>query len=110
MPVTLEKVKKGMRDFPQELQMYCYHHMNGRLDEAQTYLDAHHDMQDGIKEELTTVEENEYISDDDDDKEIRHIMSMLYPHDQQCINDSVNHFFMSGGSLCEYDDDNKEIK
>jgi beta-N-acetylglucosaminidase len=62
MPVTLEKVKKDMRDFPHELQMYCYHHMNNRIDEAQTYLDAYNDMQDSIKQELTTVEE---IDDED---------------------------------------------
>lgn len=52
MPVTLEKIKKDLSNFPYELQMYCYHQMNNRLEEAQTYLDAYKAMQEAIVEEL----------------------------------------------------------
>jgi hypothetical protein len=50
--VTLEKVMKDMQGFPYELQMYCYHHLNGRIDEGQTYLDAYKEAQKNIGEEL----------------------------------------------------------
>ncbi len=52
MPVTLEKIKKDLANFPYEIQMYCYHKMNNRDEEAQTYLDAYLDMQNKIVEEL----------------------------------------------------------
>jgi hypothetical protein len=67
MPVTLEKVKKDMSHFPYDLQMYCYHKLNKRDDEAQTYLDAFNDMQDSIGQELSKVEvvdEKEKINND----------------------------------------------
>jgi hypothetical protein len=64
MPVTLEKVKKDMSHFPYDLQMYCYHKLNNRDDEAQTYFDAYNDMQESIGKELSRVEE----VDEEDEK------------------------------------------
>ena len=52
MKPTLEKVQKDLANFCYEIQMYCYHHMNGRVAEAQTYLDAYLEMQDGLANEL----------------------------------------------------------
>ena len=52
MKPTLEKVQKDLANFCYEIQMYCYHHMNGRIEEAQTYLDAYFEMQDGLANEL----------------------------------------------------------
>lgn len=36
-PVTLEKVKKDIPFLPHDIQLYCYHKMNGRDDEAEQY-------------------------------------------------------------------------
>lgn len=55
---TIEKVMADMKDFDYELQMYCYHKLNGRDEEAQGYLDAYFEQQDLIKEELKPVEDN----------------------------------------------------
>jgi predicted translin family RNA/ssDNA-binding protein len=52
MPITLEKIQRDLEQFPYDLQMYCYHHMNNRFIEAQTYLDAYQTMQKNIVEEL----------------------------------------------------------
>ena len=64
MPITLEKVQRDLYNFPYELQLYCYHHMNNRLEEAQTYLDAYRAMQEAIvaelKEDPTKIEELEF--------------------------------------------------
>lgn len=62
---TLEKVINDLKYLDYELQMYCYHKLNGRDEEAQTYLDAYFEFQDAIKQDLKIqlprVEEaNEY--------------------------------------------------
>ena len=44
MPVTIEKIKIDLKYFPYDLEMYCYHEMNGRSDEGHTYLEAYLDM------------------------------------------------------------------
>jgi hypothetical protein len=64
MPVTLEKIQKDLKDFPYDFQMYCYHEMNGRKDEAQSYLDAYLDMQKGMVDELKTVPKVEEVDVD----------------------------------------------
>lgn len=68
MPVTLEKLQRDMYNFPYELQMYCYHHLNGRLEEADTYLEAYKDMQNKIVEELQV---NRNLKDDEEGKKPR---------------------------------------
>lgn len=57
MVVTLVKVKKDLMHFPHEMQMYCYHHMNGRVELANTYLEAYKDEQQRMVSELTTIPE-----------------------------------------------------
>lgn len=64
---TLEKVMEDLENFEYELQMYCYHKLNGRDDEAQTYLDTYLEMMNGIKEELTSVEVNLDVKDNLDE-------------------------------------------
>jgi hypothetical protein len=69
MPVTLEKVKRDMHQFPYELQMYCYHHLNGRIEEGDTYLATYRDMQDSIGKELTKHEPKVEVLDGEETKE-----------------------------------------
>lgn len=62
---TLEKVQSDLKYIDYELQLYCYHKLNGREEEAQTYLDAYLYSQSEIKQDLKIqiprVEElNEY--------------------------------------------------
>ena len=45
MTKTLDQVTRDLKDFPYELQLYCYHKMNGRLDEAESYLNAYKEAQ-----------------------------------------------------------------
>ena len=56
MPVTLKQVMRDMVNFPYELQMFCYHHLNGRYEEAQTYMEAYNDMQNELSEKLQIVQ------------------------------------------------------
>lgn len=52
MPVTLEKVMRDMEGHPYELQMYCYHVLNGRATEAITYMEAYQEDQIRIYKDL----------------------------------------------------------
>ncbi len=49
---TLEKVKKDMDGMPYELIMFCYHKLNDRDEEAQTYLESYKEEQILMKTEL----------------------------------------------------------
>ena len=66
MPITLEKIQKDLANFPYELQIYCYHNMNNRTEEAKTYLDAYKTMQEAIVQELK--ENPNQIEELDDNK------------------------------------------
>ena len=37
---TLEKIQKDLEAFPYDIQMYMYHELNGRKEEALSYLNA----------------------------------------------------------------------
>lgn len=50
---SLEKVMKDLDGFQHEIKMYVYHKLNGRDDEAQSYLDTYNEEQTQMKEELT---------------------------------------------------------
>lgn len=52
---TLEKVMKVMEGFSYELQMYCYHKLNGRDDEALSYLEAYKEEQEAMRKELEVI-------------------------------------------------------
>ena len=49
---SLEKVQKDLQHFDYELQMYCYHKLNGRDEEAQSYLDTYNSVQEALANEL----------------------------------------------------------
>lgn len=49
---SLEKVQKDLQHFDYELQMYCYHKLNGRDEEAQSYLDTYNSVQEALASEL----------------------------------------------------------
>lgn len=50
--VTLEKIQKDLKDFDYDTQMFIYHKMNGRDEEAQSYLDAILEVKKAIVNEL----------------------------------------------------------
>lgn len=58
---SLAKVMKDLKNFDYELQMFCYHKLNGRDDEAQSHLDTYKNEQSKITEELKiNVQEIKY--------------------------------------------------
>lgn len=56
---SLEKVMKDLEGFSHEIIMYVYHKLNGRDEEAQTYLDTYQEEQQQMKEELAVMTEEE---------------------------------------------------
>lgn len=49
--VKLEKIQKDLEGFDYDIQMYMYHKLNGRDDEANTYLNAYvNDINDKMLE------------------------------------------------------------
>lgn len=49
---TLEKVMTDLHNFPHEIQMYVYHKLSGRDQEAETYLETYKTEQKQMKSEL----------------------------------------------------------
>ena len=49
---TLEKIMKDLDGFDYDVKMYIYHKLNGRDEEAQTYLNAYQSVVDDTIEEL----------------------------------------------------------
>ena len=47
---TIKQVQKQMKGFDESLVMYVYHKMNGREDEANSYLQEWEDEQEELKE------------------------------------------------------------
>lgn len=45
---TLKQVQKKMRGFDESLVMYVYHHLNGREEEAKTYLEEWNEEQEQL--------------------------------------------------------------
>ena len=52
---TLEKIMKDLDGFDYDVKMYIYHKLNGRDEEAQTYLNAYQSVVDDTIEELLPV-------------------------------------------------------
>ena len=68
-PVTIEKIQKDLEYFDYELQMFLYHKLNGRDNEAESYLNAYKHEQKAIKNELVLKQTEEIIETIDDKKE-----------------------------------------
>lgn len=68
-PVTLEKIQKDLEHFDYDLQMFLYHKLNGRENEAESYLNAYKFEQNAIKKELILKQTEEIIETLDDKKE-----------------------------------------
>ena len=56
---SLEKVEKDLEGFSHEQIMYCYHKLNGRNEEAESYLSTLKFEQEAMKEELQIIELDE---------------------------------------------------
>lgn len=61
---TLKEVQKKMQGFPESLIFYTYHKLNGRDQEAESYLNEWHDEQEELynsfnkKNDLNQIETN----------------------------------------------------
>lgn len=49
---TFQKVQKDLAGFSDNIVMYVYHHLNGREEEAQSYLEEYKQEQEGYANEL----------------------------------------------------------
>ena len=65
---SLERVFRDLEGFSYETKMFVYHKLNGRDEEAETYLNTYKQEQKKMKEELDKVE---YIDDEEDEKPIK---------------------------------------
>jgi len=52
---TLKEVRRKMVGFDESIIQYMYHHMNGREEEARTYLEEWEDEQARMREEFATA-------------------------------------------------------
>ncbi len=68
-PVTLEKIERDLEHFEHDLQMFLYHKLNGRDNEAESYLNAYKYEQNAIKNELILKQTSEIIETLEDKKE-----------------------------------------
>lgn len=69
---TLKQVEKQMKGFDESLVMYMYHHLNGREEEARTYLEEWEEQQQELKESFRLMNElqklnSPHISDNGND-------------------------------------------
>ena len=53
---SLERVMKDLQGLDYELQMFCYHKLNGRDAEAQSYLDTYNFQREQTLQELTQTQ------------------------------------------------------
>lgn len=70
---SIERVFRDLEGFGYETKMYVYHKLNGRDDEAESYLNTYKQEQKQMLQELQPQEtplKVEYI-DDDDEKPIK---------------------------------------
>ncbi len=65
---SLEKVQKDLQHFDYELQMYCYHKLNGRDEEAQSYLDTYNSVQEALASELIPESQIEKLKAEEESK------------------------------------------
>jgi len=65
---SLEKVQKDLQHFDYELQMYCYHKLNGRDEEAQSYLDTYNSVQEALASELIPESQIEKLMAEEESK------------------------------------------
>lgn len=69
---TLKQVEKKMKGFDEALIMYVYHHLNGRENEALSYLQEWNEEQEELhnsfnkKNELLEIKSNDITEENDD--------------------------------------------
>lgn len=71
-PATLKQVQKQMKGFDESLVMYMYHHLNGREEEARTYLAEWEEEQEELKHSFSLLNDLQKLNsspntDTDDD-------------------------------------------
>ena len=59
---TLRMVEKQMKGFPEELVMYVYHHLNGREEDARTYLEEWETEQEQLRNYFHKVNDIDKLS------------------------------------------------
>lgn len=60
---TLKQVQKQMKGFDESLVMYVYHHLNGREEEAKSYLEEWNEEQEEIANSLKKQNELKYATE-----------------------------------------------
>ena len=68
-PTTFTKVQKDLHFLPYDLQMFCYHKLNGREEEANSYKLAHDMERAKARDELKAREEPELLESGGEHKE-----------------------------------------
>ena len=63
IPTTLKQVQKQMKGFDESLVMYVYHHLNGREEEAKSYLEEWNEEQEEIANSLKKQNELKYATE-----------------------------------------------
>lgn len=65
---TMRQVEKQMQGFPDELKMFVYHHLNGREEDARSYLQEWEDEQEQLRNYFKKIndlnQENQILSAD----------------------------------------------
>lgn len=62
MPITLAKVRKDLKAFPEEIQLGTYHRLNGRMEEAESYFEAYRERLRQLREETALQEYNAFLN------------------------------------------------
>lgn len=69
---SLERVFRDLEGFSFETKMYVYHKLNGRDDEAESYLSTYQYEQKQMKEELEPlIPKVEYINEKEENEELK---------------------------------------
>jgi hypothetical protein len=87
--VKLEKVMRDLDGFDYEVKMYIYHSLNGREEEAQSYLNAYTGDVQNILNELKPVTNEEFksipestIQDNSEEVDERQGATLIKPTEQ----------------------------
>jgi hypothetical protein len=84
MTITLEKIIKDLGSIEHELIMFCYHKMNNRDDEAQSYLDAYADASNSMIAEMSgdckiyIPKPDDAIDDDDNASDVKEMIDDVF--------------------------------
>lgn len=59
--ITLERVQRDLMNFSHDEIMYCYHYLNGRIEEANSYLEAMRAENEALGTELVPADSTVFV-------------------------------------------------